>query len=501
MKTFLVRTLLVLVVAAGLLSAILFTRAALLDAPPRPDGEPRPFAFDEAGAPERLAGALRIPTVSAIDPASPEVEAREDEPWLRFHRHLEASFPLIHERLRVETVSSLSLLYTWEGTDPERAPLLLTAHMDVVGVEEASRETWTHPPFSGAIAGGHVWGRGALDMKGPLLAMLEAVEGLLAEGFRPRRTVLLGFGHDEELGGLEGARRIADLLEERGVRPEWVLDEGGALATGVLSGMNDPVGLVGTAEKGYLTVELSARDEGGHSGLPGTSTAVGSVSRAVARLAERPFPARLEGPARELLLTVAPHMDPGTRMLAANLWLLDGVVARAYADDPITETMVRTTTAPTMLRAGLRENVLPTEATALVNFRLAPWDSPDSVLERVRADVSDLEVEVRVRDEEMSAFPASSVSSTASPGYRLLRESIHRVFPDVVTVAPFLMFGATDARHYDAVADDVYRFSPFRAGPSALERVHGVDERIPVRGYLDMVRFYAELLRGADDAG
>jgi carboxypeptidase PM20D1 len=493
-KTLFIRGIVTLIVAAGVLTAVLFSRMALLQAPPRPGGEAHPFVFDEEGAAERLAGALRIPTVSAENPAG-----RDLEEFARFHRYLEETYPALHDALEVETVSGYSLLYTWEGTASDLPPVLLSAHMDVVPVDEASLAEWTRPPFDGGVADGYVWGRGALDMKGPLVAILEAVEGLVAEGVRPRRTVLLAFGHDEETGGREGARRIAALLAERGVRPEWVLDEGSAVATGVLRGMADPLGLVGTAEKGYLTVELRARDAGGHSAVPPDSTVAGKVSRAVTRLEEAPFPARIEGPAREFLLTVAPHMDPGTRMLAANLWLLERPVARAFAGDPLTASLVRTTTAPTVLQAGMRENVLPTEATALVNFRIAPWDTVESVLERVREVLADLDVEVRIRDEDVGAFPPSPVSSTESEGFRLIRESIHRVFPDVLAVAPFLVFVATDARHYEEVAGDVYRFAPFRADPSTLERVHGIDERISVRSHLEMIRFYGELIRRAGE--
>jgi carboxypeptidase PM20D1 len=489
-KSFVLRVLVVLVTVTGILTAVAVARMTLVKAEPRFRELPHPFAFAEGEAVERLAGALRIPTISFET-----AEERRPEEFLRFHHYLERSFPRIHETLRVETVADLSLLMTWEGTDPGAAPILLGAHQDVVPVEEETLGAWTHPPFSGAVADGQVWGRGALDMKAPLMAILEAVEGLVVEGYAPRRTLLLAFGHDEEVGGREGAARIVELLEGRGVRPVWALDEGAAIATRMAPGVRDPVGLVGTAEKGYLTLALEAVGEGGHSSAPPRATAVGSVARAVARLEENPFPARIEGPVRGLLGALAPHMDPGTKLLATNLWLFGRPLTWALGAQTATGALVRTTTAPTVFQAGLKENILPTRAHALVNFRIAPWDSPESVEARVRELVEDLDVRVSVQDRGFPPSSPSPVSSTDTEGFQVIRESIHRTFPDVITVAPFLVFAATDGRHWARVADDVYRFAPFRAEPELMERIHGVDERIPVGGYLDMVRFYAELLR------
>ena len=489
MKTFLIRSLVTLVVVSGLLTAVMVVRMARVQAPPVPRGEAQPFAFDEGGALERLAGAIRIPTISHDEP-----EDRDPSAWVELHRYLEEAFPRIHEQLRVETVSELSLLYTWEGSDPDAAPVLLAAHSDVVPAPRETLEAWTHPPFAGAVADGHVWGRGALDMKGPMMGILEAVEGLLARGFRPVRTVILAIGHDEEVGGEEGARQIAALLAERGRAPAWVLDEGGAVTTETIPGVRDPVALVGTAEKGYMTVAIEAESEGGHSSAPPAATAVGTVARAVARLEENPFRARIRGPTRELLETLAPHMDPATRMLSTNLWLLEPVVAWALGARPLTGALVRTTMAPTVFRAGEKENVLPTRARAVVNLRIAPWDTPDGVLERIRELTGDLEVEITVLA-DWSPAGDPGISSTDGEGYRAIRETAHGVFPDLLAVAPYVTIVATDGRHYQEVAGDVYRFAPFRVDPEVMERIHGVDERIPVGEYLQMVRFYAELIR------
>jgi carboxypeptidase PM20D1 len=496
MKTALLRLLVVLVVAAGLLTLVVTIRMFSVAPRTAPDRTPHPFTFDEEGAPERVAGALRFPTYAMSG------EEPDPAPWLELHGYLAEAFPRVHAELEVETVSDLSLLYTWRGSAPDPAPILLIAHQDVVPVEEETLHEWTHPPFAGVVEGGYVWGRGALDMKGPLVAILEAVEGLLEEGLVPRRTILLAFGHDEEVGGERGARQIRRVLEERGIHPQWVLDEGAAVATGVIPGIPDPVGLVGTGEKGYLTLELVARAEGGHSSAPPRRTAVGALARLLVELEEEPFEARLQGPVREMMEELAPHMDPGTRMLASNLWLFERPVLWAFSARPETAALIRTTAAPTVVGGGFRENVLPTTARALVNLRLSPWDSIDGVVAAVRERAEGLQVEVFIRTEGFPASEPSPLSSVDGPGFRLIREAIHRTFPDVVAVAPFLVFAATDARHYEGVAGDVYRFSPYRADAGTLERIHGIDERIPVREYLGMVRFYAELLRGAgEDVG
>lgn len=492
MKTFLLRIMVAVVVASGILTAVAVVRMAGVQAPPRPEGGPHPFAFPEAEAVERLAGAVRIRTVSTAQPTPEERYA-----WPEMHAYLVTAFPRVHAALRRETVSDFSLLFTWEGSDPELRPVLFAGHLDVVPAPEETLDDWTHPPFAGTVADGYVWGRGTLDMKGPSLAILEAVEALLAAGFEPRRTILLAFGHDEEVGGEEGGARIAALLAERETFPEWVLDEGGALSTGTIPGVRDPVGLVGTAEKAYMTFLLEARAEAGHASAPPPVTAIGTLARAVARLEENPFPPRLAGPSRELLETLAPHMDPGTRLLATNLWLLGPVVARALGAEALTGAMVRTTLAPTIVVGGERENVLPSRADAVVNARLAPWDSVGSVMARVGELTAGLDVDVTVVADWAHGSGGPPVSSTASAGYRLIREATLRVFPDVIEVAPYLTLAATDGRHYQPVADDVYRFAPFRADPTVLERIHGVDERVAVGEYLGMVRFYGELVRRA----
>jgi carboxypeptidase PM20D1 len=439
-----------------------------------------------SGATERLANAIRIATISAEDEAAFDAAAFAD-----LHAYLQRAFPRVHSDLRRETVAKHSLLYTWRGSDPTLKAILLVGHMDVVPVEPGTEDEWQQAPFGGRIADGYIWGRGAIDNKSAVLGTLEAVEMLLADGFRPTRTVYLAYGHDEEVGGTNGARATAALLESRGVALEMVLDEGGVIGDGVLPGITAPVALVGIAEKGFVTVELSARVPGGHSSLPPRQGAVGIVSAAIAKLDENPMPARLEGPAEELFNRIGPRFPMAQRAAFANLWLTRPLVARLLENRPATNAMVRTTTAPTIFQAGTKDNVLPSYAKAVINFRILPGDSVASVVEHVKRVVRDDRVEVEVAG-RFSAEP-SAVSSTTSAAFLSVERSIRSVAPDVV-VAPYLVVVVTDARHYSRLSANIFRFLPLRLTSADLERMHGVNERIGVGEYEMAIRTYRQII-------
>jgi carboxypeptidase PM20D1 len=439
-----------------------------------------------AGAAERLGSAIRIPTISADDDAAFNAGAFAD-----LHAYLQSAFPRLHSRLQRETVATHSLLYTWPGSDPTLKAILLVGHMDVVPVEPGTEDTWQEEPFGGRIADGYIWGRGAIDNKSTVVGTLEAVEMLLAEGFRPRRTVYLAYGHDEEVGGISGAGEIAALLESRGVELEMVLDEGGVIGDGVLPGITAPVALVGIAEKGFVTLELSARVSGGHSSLPPRQSAVGIVSAAVAKLEKNLMPARLEGPTQELFNRIGPRFPIAQRAAFANLWLTRPLVTRQLEDRPATNAMVRTTTAPTIFQAGTKDNVLPSYARAVVNFRILPGDSIAGVVEHTERVVRDNRVEVKPAG-RFSAEP-SAVSSTNSVAFRSLERSIRSVAPDVV-VAPYLVVVVTDARHYSSLSSSIFRFLPLRLTSRDLERMHGVNERIGIGEYEKAIRTYRQII-------
>lgn len=492
------KVLLALGIGVGVLVGLILVRTLMFTADRAPLPPPEDVPVDVDAAVQRLAGAIRIPTVARAEP--PQIDpATFDE----LHRYLRAQFPLAHTRLSTETVNRYSLLYTWKGRDPDLKPVLLMAHQDVVPVEADSMADWTHPPFGGVIADGFIWGRGTLDVKQGVVGILEAVEILLQAGFQPQRTVYLAFGHDEEVGGRDGARAIAGLLEARGVDIEFVVDEGGVLSQGIVPDVEGWVALIGVAEKGYVSLGLSAQGEGGHSSMPPPQTSVGILAQAVAALEANPFPPRMDG-SRPFFRIVAPEMPFLKRMVFANLWLFEPVLRSILAQKPSTNATIRTTTAATMFKAGVKDNLLPTRAEAVVNFRIMPGETPQSVKDRVESVIADDRVTVDFYGKSaetpfgFDSQPPSRFSSTESRGFLLLSETIRQVAQDPgLIVAPYLVVGATDARHYSRVANDAYRFVFNRFRPDDLQRIHGTNERISVENYAETVRFYVLLIKRA----
>lgn len=444
------------------------------------------LALDEQALAERLAGAIRHRTVSHQDPAHFDGAA-----FRALHAYLAERFPHVHRALRRETVNDYSLLYTWPGGGAGR-PLVLLAHLDVVPVEPGTEADWQQPPFDGVIADGFIWGRGTLDDKGSALAILEAAEVLAARGWQPPRDLIFAFGHDEEVTGRQGALAMAELLRQRGVEPEMVLDEGATILHGIVPGLAAPVAAVGVAEKGYVSIELTTQRDGGHSSLPPRRTAIGVLSEAVARLQAHPVPGNLDAAVARTFDYLGPEMGFPLRLVFANLWLFAPLVERQLGAAPQTNAAIRTTTAPTIFEGGTKENQLPVSARAVINFRILPGDTVESVLAHVRRVVDDPEVRIAILGEPNEPSP---VSPADGPAFDALTRTIRATNPDAL-VAPILVLGATDARHYTGLTPNVYRFTPVRTAPDDLPRYHGTNERIAITGYADLVRFYAALMQG-----
>jgi carboxypeptidase PM20D1 len=430
-----------------------------------------------------LAGAIRFPTVSMQD-SGPALA-----PMRALHAYLADTYPHTYATLAHEVVAPANLLFKWTGADTTLEPIVMMAHMDVVPVEEGSESNWTHSPFSGDIADGFVWGRGSLDDKVGVLSSLEAVEALVTKGYHPRRTVYLAFGDDEEVEG-HGAAAIVALLKSRGVHPLVAIDEGSGIVRGIIPNIARPVGLIGVAEKGHMSVRLTVRSAGGHSSMPPAQTAVGVLAQAIDRLEKHPLPARLDGAVAEMLGELGREMPLGSRIAMANLWLTRPLVISALSRSAATNATLRTTTAPTMIQGSPKENVLPIRAQAIVNFRIIPGETPATVLEHVRKVVDDTSVAIAFAE---PPTPPSLVSSTRSAAYRTLARDIAALEPSAI-VAPSLVIGATDSRQYAGYARDVYRFLPMQIGPADLDRIHGTNERIGVRDYARGVAFTTMLL-------
>lgn len=475
-------------IAAGLAALVVVRTARFTSAGTRP-GPAATVAIPSPDSLARhLAEAVRFQTVSWSDTAAPAAAAFE-----AMRAWMERTYPRVHQTLPRERILDQTLLYTWRGTDTSLAPIVLMGHLDVVPVEPGTDGKWEHPPFSGDTAAGFVWGRGALDDKGNVVAVLEAVERLLSAGVQPRRTVLLAFGHNEEVLG-SGARATVALLGSRGVRPAFVIDEGGAIAdAGMMQGVTRPVALVGVAEKGYQSVELVVEAAGGHSSVPPRETATGIVAAGVARIEAEPLPARLTPVLRAMLDRTGREMSGFPKAVMANLWLFGPAVRWQLSKDPQTNAMIRTTAAPTMFSGSPKDNVLPQRARAVVNFRLLPGDSIAGVLAYAKRTVNDARIQVRAVGPGSEPSP---VTPTASAEFRMLERTINEVAPNAI-VTPYLVMGGTDSRHYAAITRNVFRFSAMRISSGDMERTHGTNERLPVASLSDQVRFYLLLIRNA----
>jgi carboxypeptidase PM20D1 len=446
---------------------------------------PSKIEIDKNRAAANLAGAIKIKTVSYNNPA-----AFDKNEFANFRAYLEKTYPKLHRELKQEIVGGLSILYTWKGSDPSLKPILLLAHQDVVPVDAKTLGQWTHPPFSGDIADGFVWGRGSIDLKNGLIGIMEAVEYLISTGFKPVRTIYLSFGHDEEVGGT-GAKITAALLKERNIRLDYVLDEGGLITNGIFPGVSGNVAIIGISEKGYLSLEIVSKDKGGHSSQPPKKTALGRLAKAIVKLEENPFPGGLTGPTRLMFDYLAPEMNFTYKLLFSNIWFFKPLLNVVLSGSPSTNATIRTTTAFTMASGSPQDNILPMNASAIVNFRIFPGETMDSVTDYVKALVADEYIEVRPYKRDCEP---SQVSDTKSATFIAIQNSISELYPGT-TIAPYLVIGGTDARSYNGVAENSYRFLPIHLTSEDLRRMHGLNERISVDQFAQSIKFYTLMIQ------
>jgi len=440
-----------------------------------------------SGPVERFARSLTYPTVSA----------RIDEPATReafssFLDFLHASYPALFAAASVDRRDPWRLVLELPGTDASLDPALLLAHYDVVDVAPGSRETWSHDPFSGDVAGGYVRGRGALDDKNALVAILEAADSIVASGTMPRRGLVLAFGGDEELSGRRGAAAIAAGFAAAGRRFHMVLDEGAIVADRMLPAQRRPIALVGVAEKGHVNVAIRSRTGGGHAAMPPRRTAVGELARAITRIERRPFPARLIPTIRDFFRAQRAEVPFPVALVYRFPRLFWPALRAALTASPNSAALVRTTQAVTVARGGDAPNVLPASAEAIVNVRTLPGDTVETVLRRYRSLLRGRGVDVEVADPDAAHEPVTA-SGSGGAGYRAVAEVAARVFDCVP--APYLVTGSTDSKWYASLAGEVLRFVPMVLTAEEVERIHGVDERLSVDNFLRMVRFYDLFIR------
>lgn len=478
--------------ALAVLAAIVIVvtvRTAAFSPPAAVDVAAVPLAagvpVDRAKAAQHLSEAVRIRTVSHQD------RDQNDWPeWNRFAAWLETTYPAAHAVLKREIIASHALVFTWQGSDPKLAPIVLMAHYDVVPVTPGTEKDWKHPPFDGVIADDAVWGRGSVDDKGSLVAIFEALEALAASGFKPTRTVIVLSGHDEEAGG-SGARAVAEEWRSRGLAPSFAIDEGLAVVSDFPL-LGRPVAVIGIAEKGYATLRITAPAKGGHSSAPPHETGVEVLAKAVLAITSHPFPMSFTGPAAEMVRTLAPEAGPLVRVAVANKWLFEPLLIYTIAKTPAGAATLHTTIAPTMLRGSPKENVLPQDATAWINYRIQPGQTVETVMERAKKATRHFDVELAW---EGTANDPPPVSSTTSEAYRTIAAlaSDGGKFP----VAPGLVTATTDSRSLAGIAENVYRFQPIVASLGEFEMVHGTNEHMTLDNLGRMTDFYARLVATA----
>jgi carboxypeptidase PM20D1 len=441
--------------------------------------EPIPIDVDRAA--RRLSEAIRFPTVSHANPA-------EDDPlaWRDLRTWLTSTYVQFNAAAK-RRVFGGALLFTWTGSAPALPPMILMAHQDVAPVNAQSRPRWTVPPFDGAIRNGAVWGRGALDDKGALVAIMEACETLAARGFRPKRTVLIVLGdHEETTGG--GVDALAADLQKADVHALFVLDQGLSIVDEApITGK--PAALIGVAQKGDAALKLVARGDGGSVAAPPASSAALSIARAVAAIANRPFPLALAGPTQGALRALSGQAPFFTRLAAANSWLFGPWLIRVLAATPDGAALLHTTLVPTELQGSQKADALPATASALIAYGLFPGDTAQGAMRRARRAVRGLAVDLRWAAPPHDPPPTASVHAGA---YRVIAALVRTT--QHVPVAPALMIRATDSRRLSPVASDIYDFTPVRLAAADMTRVQGADERITLKNLEGMTEFYARLI-------
>lgn len=450
----------------------------------QPVAKPAKMKINQEDAVANLSKAITFKTVSYQDRS--KFNLKEFDQFIAF---LAETYPAVHEQLELEKVNDYALVYKWKGTDPQRNPIGLTSHYDVVPVLEGTEANWEQDPFSGAVADGKIWGRGTLDDKIGVIGILQAVEYLLNEDFKPKRDMYFMFGFDEEIGGDEGAHAIVKTLEGRGITFDFVLDEGGAIVEKMVPGVNQPVGVVGISEKGSATAELSIEGSGGHSSQPKDQTNIGRIASAIAKLEDTQFKADLKGPGEDLFEFVAPEMSFAMKYVFANKWIFEPVIEKILLQQPASAALIRTTIAPTIFQAGEQYNALPEKATAIINLRLMPGDSLEDVKKFIEETIDDEDIKVTVTGTE-----ASKVSPIKGWQFQAIQQAARNAYNEAV-VAPYLMFAGSDAKHYDQISKSTYRFLPVQIGSEDLNRMHGTNENVSIENYLNAIKFYVEIMK------
>jgi carboxypeptidase PM20D1 len=429
-----------------------------------------------------MSQAVQIPTISISDTSAIDTIA-----FKAFNSFIARAYPLIHQHLSKTFINQFSIVFEWKGLNDSMAPFILMGHYDVVPVEAAALDKWTVPPFSGAITDTCVWGRGTVDDKFGVISILEGTEAMLRKGFVPQRTIYLCFGHDEEISG-RSAGDVVKYLEQKKVRAEMVLDEGGQLSESRIKDVKRPIAVIGVAEKGYASFELSVEKEGGHSSMPAKETAIDILNTAIYKLRRKMPPFRLTPQLIEFLERIGPSSDNFmNRMAATNLWLFKPLIKAKLSEQPEGDAMMHTTIVPTIIESGVKDNIVPGNAKAIINSRILSGETSKTVEEYIRKAIGDDRVKIK-KVGKFNSDP-SSATSTQSPAFKRIESALYRIVPNVLP-APYQGIGATDSRYYRRISDGVVNFFPL----TDAKGFHGINERVPLSDLQRGINFIVTIL-------
>ena len=460
--------------------AIILIRALMFNPAKNDNKAPYPVFVNGEKASHDLGEMIKCKTISHRD-ASLDDEAEFE----KFEKLLPQLFPGVYAKCSFEKVGNRGLLLRWKGKSSD-APSVFMSHYDVVSVEEAD---WEKPAFEGVVDNGVLWGRGTLDTKGTLNGILQAAESLINEGFVPKNDIYFAFGGNEEVNG-DGSYGIVQLFKERGITPGLVIDEGGAVCTGVFPGVSSPIALIGIAEKGMVNVEYTVKGGGGHSSSPKAGGPVSRLSSACLKVEKASFKYTVSAPTKQMFDLVGRHSTFLYRVLFANLWCF-GPVLSLYAKLSGGEmnAIVRTTTAFTQMEGSKGVNVIPPVAKMASNHRIIPGETVESTVAHIKKAVKDDKVEVTV----INGNNPSVISRTDCEAYDRVRSSVAETWQDAI-VTPYLMVAGSDSRHWGEISDKVYRFSAMALSKEERGMIHGNNERVPVDTLVKCAEFYVRLM-------
>jgi len=431
---------------------------------------------------QHMSRAIQIPTISISDSSAIDTAA-----FKSFNSFIEQAYPLVHRHLIKTLINGFSMVFEWKGQNALLPAVILMSHYDVVPVEVSVLDKWTVPPFSGTITDTCVWGRGAVDDKFGVISILEGTEAMLRKGFIPQRTIYLCFGHDEEISG-RSAADVVKYLEQKKVRAEMVLDEGGQLSESRVKDVKRPIAVIGVAEKGYASFELSVEKEGGHSSMPAEETAIDILTTALYKLRKKTMPAQLTPELREFLARIGPSSDNFVnRMAASNLWLFQSLIKNKLSTEPEGDAMMHTTIVPTIIESGIKDNVIPGKAKAMINSRILTGETSKTVEDYIRKTIDDDRVVIKIVG-KFNSDPSPS-TSTQSPAFKRVESALYRTVAGVLP-APYQGIGATDSRYYRRISDGVVNFFPM----TDAKGYHGMNERLPVRDLQRGINFIMTII-------